>query len=143
MSDSDSPSDRAPRKRRQKDTDRAVYRAAAEKCARFVHSNDFPSERACFPYEVRNGTTVLVVFDTHVFKAGPQVRARLLCRVRQRLDQMGLREVGSAAWPPAGAPDAGHTVVLLLAPWTDDLPDRVIAVYEEELERTYAEMFAD
>jgi hypothetical protein len=142
MSDSDPLPGRAPRKRRQGGSDRAVYAAAAEKCARFVHSNDFPSERACFPFEV-NGTIVLVVFDAHEFKAGPQVRARLLCRVRRRLDQLGLREVASAAWPPAGTPDAGRTVVLLVAPWSDDLPDRVIAVYEQELERTYAEMFAD
>jgi hypothetical protein len=143
MSDSDSPSGRAPRKRRREGIDRAGYTADARRCARFIHSNDFPSERACFPFECGDGTTVLVVFDSHEFKAGPQVRARLLCRVRRRLDQLGLREVASAAWPPAGAPDAGHTVVLLVAPWSDDLPDRVISLYEEELERTYAELFDD
>ena len=66
-------SDKAPRKRRQEGIDRAVYTAAAEKCARYVFENDFPSQRACFPFEV-SGTTVLVVFDDHVFKSGPDVR---------------------------------------------------------------------
>jgi hypothetical protein len=136
-------SDKASRKRRREATDRAGYTAIAQSCARFVYENDFPGPRACFPYECRNGTTVLVVFDDHVFKAGPQVREKLLCRVRQRLDQLGLYEVGCAAWPPAGAPDAGHTVVLLVAPWSEELPDRVATVYVEELERMYDEVFDD
>jgi hypothetical protein len=134
-------SDKTPRKRRQEGSDRAVYAAAAEKCARYVFENDFP-RRACFPVEV-GGRTLLIVFDDYPFKAGAWVREKLLCRARRRFDQLGLVELASAAWPPKGQPNAGHTVVMAVAPWSEELEDAVIVAYEEELERTYAELFDD
>jgi hypothetical protein len=112
----------------------------AQDCARIAHEENFQSRRGCCTLENDWGEKVLVFYDNNPYQAGPRYRERQLCRIRQRIDQLGLREVGFATWPPEGQEDAGYTLALLVGPWSEEMQQRVVAVCEEEIRRTVQEL---
>lgn len=58
------------------------------------------------------------IFSNHPYK-NPRWREFELERLRRRLYELGCIVVAEASYPPAGEPDAGYTVVLLVEDPTD------------------------
>jgi hypothetical protein len=106
-----------------------------EAAARLVHEDDWPLVNHAWPYERNDGTLLLVVFDRRPWKTPSRYRRRLLCRVRMRLDQLGLEEIAAAEWPREGGGRRGSSVVLFLSPYSDDLARQAVRVFEEEVQR--------
>jgi hypothetical protein len=116
--------------------DRVVLKAMAEQAARAVQrEEDWPVVNHAWSYPRNSGQLLLVVSDKRPWETPSRYCRRLLCRVRMRLDQLGLEEVACAEHPPGGGGRRGSSVVLFLTPYTDDLARRAVAAFEEEVQR--------
>jgi hypothetical protein len=112
----------------------------AKGIAQVCYESPLPDRAGMFPLFFAEGPEILVVFDLAPYQAGPEYRERELCRIRQRLDQEGVRQSACVTWPPKGRKDAGFCVVTLLADWSPGMHRKVLAISREEYERTVQEI---
>ena len=118
------------------------WRAVAESVARDAHAGRSRSRRGSYRLlgDGEGVEDILVVHDSHPYKAGPQYRDRPLARFRQKIDQLGLLEKGFGTWPPEGEKRAGYTFALLLVPYSEEIQRKVNRAYLEEVVRTAREL---
>jgi hypothetical protein len=121
-------------------------RLLAEVCARFAHEESFDTPSGCFLLNCAklgldcDDGVLVCLYDNCPFKAGSEFRERQLCRFRQRLDQLGYRELGFAGYPPEGEEQAGYSFAMIIGDGTAEMLEEVAAIYQEEARRTVDEL---
>jgi hypothetical protein len=110
----------------------------ARDAACFAHLIEFQSHRGCYPLKVPEGM-VLILYNNAPYRAGREYRARELVRIRQRIDQLGLKEEAFATFPVSGA-KAGYTYALVVSPWSMDAQAKVAQVVLDETGNTLREL---
>jgi hypothetical protein len=111
------------------------WQMLATACARFAFEREFDSRRGCYPIELERNGVILVLFNNNPYAAGKHFRNEELRRVRQRLNQLGIAELGYGVWPTKGK-QVGYSYALLLDRWSPQMQAAVIKAVEEETNKT-------
>jgi hypothetical protein len=120
------------------------YQLTAQALARWINESHVSrSPWQCFGWECNNGERVIALVDNNPDDRDLPYRLERLGRLRNRVAQLGLREVAFSSWPTPDREMIGDTIALLFLPFSPRAREKVAAMYTEELDRTQLKLVND
>jgi hypothetical protein len=110
---------------------------------RFSEDRQLASRWFCFAWKCHNDERVIALVDNNLDDHDLPYRLERLGRLRNRVAQLGLREVAFSSWPTPDPEMIGDTIALLFLPFSPRAREKVEAMYAEELDRTRLKLVKD
>jgi hypothetical protein len=107
----------------------------AKRCARIAHKHDSASHCGVYYLYGSDDAELIAYYDNRHYKDGPHIRNAQFCRIRRRLDELGIRVLAEAIWPTHGEA-AGYSAAMIFDVSGQEEEDLITQVIREEIDKT-------
>jgi hypothetical protein len=109
-----------------------TWKGLAMKLARETCEENFSTRWGVFPIE---DADVLCFFNNHFYRKYPTLRDEEMAKLKERLEEVGIQQLGYATYPTAG-PDDGYSCAMVLQASVDQ-EQLVVETFEQILEESW------